>query len=378
MELTGVLLSRLKPLLRQHWDPEFDEHAVSYFNESGTHVSIKKMKHLLAELVKWTASRKELVASNERAPSALDEALQFPISLTVSHKNNDFILCCERPAQEVDMALTSPVTPRKLLKPSLSYTQRGSSGPGFPPELQQRLPASRANDLANAMVAGAVAETQYLRAENMELKRRLQARADEIYKLKAENLELKSCITTPPPQPAGMSTMQPVWITPSFVNTLLPPIYASPLLAPLPQPISPCKELAEFGKNYPSASSHDTSEEKVIERRGDTNVVPSALQAAAGLIKQGSIIPSEERTAMSESTLHLEEERDCAPLEAGSREFANADRHRIIVKNTFVDIISDDPEIRRNRQCRHSCFARLLEADSAAGDGYGLDSDPSK
>merc|ERR550537_208997 len=94
-------------------------------------------------------------------------------------------------------------------------------------------------------------------------------------------------MTAPAAQPAAMSTMQPVWITPSFVNTLQPPTYASPLLAPLPQPMSPCKELPEFGTNCVWVSPHDTSEENPIERCRYRNVVPPAVQAASSPIMKG-------------------------------------------------------------------------------------------
>eukprot|EP00929_Paragymnodinium_shiwhaense_P078067 TRINITY_DN4038_c0_g4_i1.p1 TRINITY_DN4038_c0_g4~~TRINITY_DN4038_c0_g4_i1.p1 ORF type:complete len:704 (-),score=168.16 TRINITY_DN4038_c0_g4_i1:450-2561(-) len=94
----AVLLSQLKPFLRQYWDPAFEERQVGFFNQAGTYVSVKKMKHLVAELLKWRAKRRSLVAAGTLAPGVVDQALATPIALAVSRKHNDMLLCCPRPA----------------------------------------------------------------------------------------------------------------------------------------------------------------------------------------------------------------------------------------------------------------------------------------
>lgn len=92
-EMVGVLLARLKSLLREHWDTGFEERAIGYFNEEGCYVGVKKMKHFVAELLKWR-SRRHILQQERGLLSEIDVALEAPIVLAVSQRHNDMILCC--------------------------------------------------------------------------------------------------------------------------------------------------------------------------------------------------------------------------------------------------------------------------------------------
>ncbi|CAE7873260.1 unnamed protein product, partial [Symbiodinium sp. KB8] len=80
-EVLGVLLGQLKHLLSRYWDPAFEDRGLSFFNEVGQFVHLRKMKHFLAELLKWRARRRELVLNKALPPSAIDEALADQLML---------------------------------------------------------------------------------------------------------------------------------------------------------------------------------------------------------------------------------------------------------------------------------------------------------
>eukprot|EP00403_Amphidinium_massartii_P037477 CAMPEP_0178432830 /NCGR_PEP_ID=MMETSP0689_2-20121128/32594_1 /TAXON_ID=160604 /ORGANISM="Amphidinium massartii, Strain CS-259" /LENGTH=664 /DNA_ID=CAMNT_0020054843 /DNA_START=44 /DNA_END=2035 /DNA_ORIENTATION=+ len=89
----GVLLSQLKPLLRRDWDATFDEKSAAFYNESGSFVAFKKMKHLVAEVLKWRARRRSIQKSTG-VWTEVDAAIEAPVFLAVSQRYNDMVLCC--------------------------------------------------------------------------------------------------------------------------------------------------------------------------------------------------------------------------------------------------------------------------------------------
>lgn len=143
-EVKGVLLAQLKPLLRRHWDPAFEERAVSFFSETGNYVSIKKMKHLIAELVKWRTKRR-MVARTQGWRTAVDVSLEAPMVLAVSQRHNDMVLCCpsrwtasELPSQESHLfnPHAAPwVMPAHPLDPNLHYNITFMTNPGADPSV---------------------------------------------------------------------------------------------------------------------------------------------------------------------------------------------------------------------------------------------------
>lgn len=90
----SLLLSRLKPLLQSQWHLHFDETSLSFLNEQGSSVKVKKMKHLLTAVLRWRASRVELHQSGGRKPSAIDEVTLQKLELAVSTSHNDMVLRC--------------------------------------------------------------------------------------------------------------------------------------------------------------------------------------------------------------------------------------------------------------------------------------------
>lgn len=232
----GVLLAQLKPLLRRHWDPAFEERAVGYYNEAGKYISIKKMKHLVAKLLKWRLQR----CSSGRA-SQVDAVLETPeLVLATSARHNDMVLCCtiRTPASYIhgrELALT-PMAQRSL--DSQLPVQPFSAQVGKPhieailPELpvakptvspatsspcrfdRQGFDAHRLDNFEK--------DSQKLRIENAELKKRVRFGADflhkEIRRLRIENAELKKRLFFPAylcAAPLGTSSsphVQRVWV----------------------------------------------------------------------------------------------------------------------------------------------------------------------
>jgi len=285
-EVMGVLLSQLKPLLRRHWDPTFDERAVGYLSEAGTYVSIKKMKHLITALLDWRLGRLSGadVARRGATSSVVDAALAVPMVLVVSQRHNDMVLCCP--------GLTSTQLPRSwapLTEPK-SRLQGGRCS--LPPKLtqpeRQLAPRAEGIDGASGFVganlngdavrnhpsslsrwdsqrADAIdKQNQRLRIENAELKKRLRFGFDsfnsEIRRLRIENAELKKRLFMPgePRSHFGQAqgiTVRPVWV--STAPTLLTPLVngattssgtSDPLQATLP--------FSPMAATVPSSGSH--------------------------------------------------------------------------------------------------------------------------
>eukprot|EP00434_Breviolum_minutum_P004259 symbB.v1.2.003754.t1/scaffold207.1/size268535/1 len=113
-EVPGILLGQLKPLLSRHWDSGFEERSIGFFNEVGQFVNLRKMKHFIAELLKWRAKRQELVRSQALVASAVDQALETRLILATSTRHNDMVLCCStrgRVTMSDGCKLGTPSTP---------------------------------------------------------------------------------------------------------------------------------------------------------------------------------------------------------------------------------------------------------------------------
>lgn len=93
---SSLLLSKLKPLLEQHWHSSFDESSSGYLNEDGAFVRFKKMKHLLASLVRWRAQRQAWRKTQGHQPSAIDDAISNVLELKTSSSHNDLVLHCTK------------------------------------------------------------------------------------------------------------------------------------------------------------------------------------------------------------------------------------------------------------------------------------------
>jgi hypothetical protein len=93
-----VLLSQLKPLLQSKWHANFSECGVNYLSEEGSYVQIKKMKHLVAAVLRWRSEyfeRRQSTSCDSRTSrcTALDAALKSGhLDLIPSKKHNDLML----------------------------------------------------------------------------------------------------------------------------------------------------------------------------------------------------------------------------------------------------------------------------------------------
>lgn len=136
-EVLVVLLSQLKPLLRKHWDPSFEERGVGYYADNGNYVNVKKMKHLITSVLKWRSDRLNFGLS-----SSVDLALGLPLALVASAQHNDMLLCCPRWA-----GYSYAFAPWPMLDPG-SEDKAMRIPPGFEPEARSL--AAAATAAANA------------------------------------------------------------------------------------------------------------------------------------------------------------------------------------------------------------------------------------
>jgi len=213
-EVLGVLLGQLKHLLSRYWDPAFEERGLSFFNEVGQFVHLRKMKHFLAELLKWRARRRELVLNKALPPSAIDEALGDQLMLVASQRHNDMVLCC--PACPAVMPAAAPAAARPASLATPPKAQRGreggspKSGIGISEESpgSDEVPDPKRQELLEK-------ESRRLRIENAELKKRLQFGSEflkqENRRLRVENAELKKRLYFAGPYAQGTSSV-PIWV----------------------------------------------------------------------------------------------------------------------------------------------------------------------
>ncbi|CAE7242514.1 unnamed protein product [Symbiodinium sp. CCMP2456] len=215
-EVLGVLLGQLKHLLSRYWDPAFEDRGLSFFNEVGQFVHLRKMKHFLAELLKWRARRRELVLNKALPPSAIDEALGDQLMLVASQRHNDMVLCC--PASPTVMPATpAAARPQASCASTPPKAQRGreggsplQSGIGISEESpgSDEVPDPKRQELLEK-------ESRRLRIENAELKKRLQFGSEflkqENRRLRVENAELKKRLYFAGPYAQGTSSV-PIWV----------------------------------------------------------------------------------------------------------------------------------------------------------------------
>lgn len=245
----GLLLSQLKPLLQSHWDADFEEHSLGYFDEQGNFVRMRKMKQLVQSMLRWREQRLAKQRSGDESTSEVDTALQAPLDLAVSRQHSDMVLCCplgEGGARGCDS--TAPtVVPRgggsgRRGEPLRTVCDAhdgddngragglGTTGPKHGP-----VEATRCGLAADEVVRTCTAferenlqlqrENLQLRIENAELKKQVRFSADsflsQIRLLRVENAELRKRLFGVPPR---------------FLTTL--PTTPEQLL-PAPSPTSP-------------------------------------------------------------------------------------------------------------------------------------------
>jgi len=211
-EVPGILLGQLKPLLSRHWDSGFEERSIGFFNEVGQFVNLRKMKHFIAELLKWRAKRQELVRSQALVASAVDQALETRLILATSTRHNDMVLCCSnrgRVTMSDGCKLGTPSTPSPT-KAVLTSSTASEVNPLSPSD------ASSPKTLQSGPKT-LEKESQRLRIENAELKKRLQFGSEflkqENRRLRVENAELKKRLYFAGPYAQGASaTSVPIWV----------------------------------------------------------------------------------------------------------------------------------------------------------------------
>jgi hypothetical protein len=165
------------------------------------------MKHLLTDLFKWRTRRLEL--SLERGwRSAVDEALELPLMLALSHKHSDLVLCCpylpqsfeEELPQSVESVSPPPRESSSMLEDSNTMPKGsmegdnigdiscGTSSPSITPTKSAGIESQTMSDTLAQL-------NSRLRIENAELKKKLRFDAElfnkEIRQLRVENVELK-------------------------------------------------------------------------------------------------------------------------------------------------------------------------------------------
>ncbi|CAK9074127.1 unnamed protein product [Durusdinium trenchii] len=210
-EVCGVLLGQLKPLLSRHWDSGFEERGIVFFNEVGQFVNLRKMKHFIAELLKWRAKRQDLILSQVLTPSAVDRALETKLILATSQRHNDMVLCCG-PRSSRSVASPPLVSPNKAWLHSSPGGAAGSEASlSFSPPPQEEVSTPKVQQKSLEK------ESQRLRIENAELKKRLQFGSEflkqENRRLRVENAELKKRLYFAGPYAQGSSQSSvPIWV----------------------------------------------------------------------------------------------------------------------------------------------------------------------
>jgi hypothetical protein len=104
----GLLLSQLKPLLLRHWHAGFDESGLGFLSADGAFSRLRKMKHLVHDVLKWRHQRLAWRQARSLRPTQVDEAVSTHLELVASKSHNDLVLRCKDAA-----ALTPTATPFK-------------------------------------------------------------------------------------------------------------------------------------------------------------------------------------------------------------------------------------------------------------------------
>eukprot|EP00927_Polykrikos_kofoidii_P066329 TRINITY_DN61955_c0_g1_i1.p1 TRINITY_DN61955_c0_g1~~TRINITY_DN61955_c0_g1_i1.p1 ORF type:complete len:678 (-),score=111.23 TRINITY_DN61955_c0_g1_i1:15-2048(-) len=226
-EVTCVLLSQIKPLLTQHWDASFDERAIGYFSEAGNHVNVKKLKHLLAELLKWRLRRRAMAKSSGQV-TLVDHAIQMPLALAFSRKHNDMLLCCPRGASlplfvpPPCESLSIGALGRLVKRADRTYPSRLEPVEETQPDEGEAAKGEEVDYRGHDRVEILEKDNRLLRIENAELKKKLrfdsETWAKEIRRLRVESAELKKRLYFPQSQGQFSS---PMWM-PANVMTFAP------------------------------------------------------------------------------------------------------------------------------------------------------------
>lgn len=87
-----LLLSRLKPLLVDHWHASFEESHLGYLSDEGTFVRLRKMKHLVQAVLRWREQRVVWRTAVGGKGTSLDEAVASRLELAPAQRQNDLII----------------------------------------------------------------------------------------------------------------------------------------------------------------------------------------------------------------------------------------------------------------------------------------------
>jgi len=175
-----LLFSQLKPLLEVHWHANFDETSIGYLSQDGAFVRLKKMKHLITDLIRWRNCRVEWRQSTGAALTPVDDVMLPQLELATSKKHNDLILRYVPSSATASILTDSPA--KGAAEPSQVLTAdevSDKSSVGSNPEnVPEPVEFHIAETPKKAELSPRTIELESLRAENAQLKRLLQQSAD--------------------------------------------------------------------------------------------------------------------------------------------------------------------------------------------------------
>lgn len=185
----AILLSQVKPLLKEHWHANFDDSGLCYFTEEGTVSKLKKMKHLMDQLPRWrtqriawraSVSEKALAVDDSQMFAArtmrnsVDAAVEMRLECVPSKSHNDLLLrciCCDAATEE---SLVNPAKPvaETCDKPKLDLDLVGQAEAAPSSGTQPNSPTSQSYDQLSSVSANSALqdEIERLRSENAQLR----------------------------------------------------------------------------------------------------------------------------------------------------------------------------------------------------------------
>jgi len=110
VQMRGVLLSQLKPLLQSNWHANFDDFGLGYLSDGGAFMKMKKMKHLVQGVLQWRDQRVEWRQSVGSKLTEVDKVLHPKMELVVAKHHNDLVLKC--PVESLPPAMEKPPAPK--------------------------------------------------------------------------------------------------------------------------------------------------------------------------------------------------------------------------------------------------------------------------
>jgi len=152
VQMRGVLLSQLKPLLQSNWHANFDDFGLGYLSDGGAFMKMKKMKHLVQGVLQWRDQRVEWRQAAGSKLTEVDKELHPKMELVVSKHHNDLVLKC--PVESKPPAVEMPPTPKprqgstKDRLSTCSTSSRCSRGVEEEEELERELAELRAENTA--------------------------------------------------------------------------------------------------------------------------------------------------------------------------------------------------------------------------------------